>query len=124
MCIAVKPLLFVFLAAGLGLGQTSFLQVSSATGVPGSTVPLSITLTSAGGAQPSALQWDLVTGTGVSAVSAVPGGVGLSAGKSLQCSGARCLLFGGNTNVMSNGVAVTLNVTLSPTASGNIDWHA
>jgi len=109
-----------FLSAALGLAQTNSLQISSAAVASGSTVPLTITLASGGATPPAALQWDLQTGTGVSAVSVVLGTAGASAGKSLQCSGVRCLLYGVNTSGLSNGVVATLNVILSPAATGNI----
>ena len=117
----IKVKLFVLISAmtTLVLGQPS-LQLSSAGAVAGSTVPLSLALAPGAGTQPAALEWNVLVGSGVTAVNATLGAAGLAAGKSLQCSGSRCLLYGMNSNTVSSGVVAILNITLSPTASGNI----
>jgi hypothetical protein len=104
----------------LGWGQATALQVSSATAQAGTTVQLTITLASSGGAQPADLQWDVSTSAGITAVSTSLSQGVIAEGKSLFCNGLRCLISGMNANVMADGVLATLNITLSPSASGSI----
>ena len=103
----------------VGSCEAATLQVSSVNATPGSTVPVYLTLASPTGASPAALQWDLTNVPGITGVTTTLS-AGLSGVKSLQCSGARCLVSGMNSNTMPNGLLATLNVTLSPAASGNI----
>ncbi|HZR63506.1 MAG TPA: LamG-like jellyroll fold domain-containing protein [Terriglobales bacterium] len=106
--------------ASVALGQTASLQLSSTSAAAGTTVPLALSLNTSSGTAPVALQWDFIGGTGVQAVTTTLGAAASSAGKSLTCMGTRCILAGMNTNTISNGIVASLNVTLAPTASGNV----
>src|SRR6266849_4232427 len=89
--------------AALTTGQASAQQValslSSGSTTPGSSVALSVSMTSSGGALPTSLQWTMSYPTGVTGVSVVAGSSAIAAGKSVSCSGTpvTCIVFGLNT---------------------------
>ena len=70
----------------VALGQTVVLSLSSASGTPGSTVFLQMSL--AGEAEPAGLQWSMnYPAMDLRFDNAQPGPAAVSAGKSIQCSG-------------------------------------
>src|SRR5438132_833401 len=118
--------LFCTMAVGLSLSGVLFgqsaLVLSSATAPGGSTVTLNLTMTSAAGSEPSALQWTLGYPTSaISAVSATAGPATSAASKSLSCAASTgsysCEVSGMNANAIANGVVATIAFTLTPTAT-------
>src|SRR5215813_4026810 len=69
-------------------GQSTSLTLSSASGLPGSTIPLNLTLgNTATGGQPASLQFTLsFNPSDFSSVIASTGGVASGAGKSVSCN--------------------------------------
>ncbi|MBW4028833.1 MAG: hypothetical protein HIU93_15810 [Acidobacteria bacterium] len=93
--------------------------MGSGTGNAGGTTQINLSLTSVSGAAPSALQFKLgYAATSVANVSLAPGAAAGSAGKTLDCVTESaglisCLLYGINSNVLSNGVVATVGVQLA-----------
>src|SRR5262245_39744703 len=112
--------LLLCLIVRVSMAQTVSLQVSSTTGTAGATVPLAVTLNTTSGMALAALQWDLAATPGIQGVNITIGAFSSAAGKSLSCSGSRCIVAGLNTTTIPNGVVATLNITLSANASGNV----
>ncbi len=99
-------------AQGISLG------VSSATGNPGSSVLLNLSIAPTGNTLPSAFAWTLnYSLADVSAVTVTPGPVAALAGKSISCSQAigslRCLLWGLNSIPIQAGIVAHIGITLS-----------
>jgi hypothetical protein len=106
--------------ASLCSAQTGSLAVTSATGIPGNSVTVRLTLTSVPGAEPAALQWSLnYPTTSVASFSAAPSAAAIAAGKSLVCSGNQCVLYGLNAQPLPNGDVATFTFQLSANASGS-----
>lgn len=115
------------LAAGFPVGaQTpqAVLSVGSASGYPGQTgISVTVSLTSLGGAQVSAINFDLqFDDSRVSVVAATQGSAASAAGKSLtwnlsSAGRIRVMIFGFNTDVIGDGpvAVVTFNVLANAT---------
>src|SRR5579862_1913535 len=81
--VCVSVLLMGFCAHPV-LGQTESLTVSSAITAAGGSAFLSLTLSSAGGSQPAAIQWTLsYNAAAISSIAAVAGASTTTAGDSL-----------------------------------------
>ena len=113
------------LAANAG-AQSPSLSVSGATGAPGATVTLDVSL-NPGGTLPASVQWDLTYSTSdlslVAGTYDAIGTAGSGAGKSVVCNSIsagdiRCIVSGININAIGNGVLATLTFTI---ASGTTD---
>ena len=108
------------LIALTALGQTVSMNLSSASGTPGSTVVLNIQLTTSG-VSPAALEWTVnAPAPDIQSITPSVGAAATGASKSMQCSGNTCVLYGLNANPIPNGTVATLSVQLAPTASGNL----
>ena len=95
------------------------LALSSGTAAANGNATLNLTLTSPAGSEPAGIQWTLTySPTDIVSISAIAGTSGTAAGKSITCAASSgsymCLLVGLNTNVMQNGVAAVVSVTISP----------
>jgi uncharacterized protein (TIGR03437 family) len=109
--------LFLFLSS-LGFSQDAVLSLASASGAPGSSISLDLTLTSSQSSIASA-QWTLnYWPVDVAAVSVVAGPSAASAGKSLYCAGGagaiKCILAGLTIGVLGDGVVARVTVKLAP----------
>lgn len=119
MCsITQRALLFLALSS-VGFAENAELRLASASGAPGSSVSLDLTLTSSQNGIASA-QWTLnYWPVDVAAVSVVAGPAATSAGKSLYCAegdGAlKCILAGLSVGVLADGVVARVTVQLAPT---------
>ena len=103
---------YFVLFALLGLPVAAFpqsitLSVGSSAGTAGGTVSVPINLTSSSGAQTAALQWTFSFSSDITGVTVVNGPSATNAGKSVDCSGNICLIYGLNTNIMADGTVAT-----------------
>src|ERR1700720_191359 len=77
-------------------------------------VSLNLSLSSPAASLPAALQWALnYSASDIAGITAVEGPAALAAGKTVTCSGNRCLLWGLNTTVIPNGVVAVLTLQLA-----------
>lgn len=102
--------------------QQSALSLSSAVGVNGGTVGLSLSVANSGGAQPGGLEWTMTyPAADFSAVTAVAGAAAVGANTTLTCSAgagsAKCTLDGMQDAVIGNGVVANLTFTVASNAS-------
>lgn len=110
----LRMFLGVFAFTALADAQSASLVLGSAAGTPGSNVTVNLAL-SAGGSQAAALQWTLqYSSTDITGVSAAIGAAASSAGKSLTCTGATCVIFGFNQSVIADGLIAQLTFTIAP----------
>jgi hypothetical protein len=101
--------------------QADALSLSSGSGISGGIVTLQVSLNSAPGAEPAALQWAVnYPAAAVSGFTAAAGPAATAAGKSIVCSGGTCLAYGLNAQPIQNGIVATLAFQLSASASGNV----
>jgi uncharacterized protein (TIGR03437 family) len=111
----------LFYSAAPASAQVSSLNLSSATGGPGTTVSLALSF-SAGSSAPAALQWTLVYPLNkISAISETAGPAAAAARKTLSCASSpgalTCVLSGLNTNAIAGGVVANLQLTLAVNAT-------
>ncbi len=119
---ARKILLSTIVLLGLhsvAFGQSITLSLGSTTGTAGGTVVLPISLTSAGGAQTSALEWTFSYSSDITSVTVAAGTSTTAAGKSLSCSGNNCLIMGFNSAVIADGPVATATFQISGQPSSN-----
>src|SRR5690242_16500940 len=99
-------------AVGAAWSQSVSLSLSGWSGAPGASVTVGVGLSSSGGAQPAAVQWDLLfVSSDLSPVSGTyfaTGGAATTAGKSATCNlvspgDIRCIVAGFNTTAIGNG---------------------
>jgi|GEM_PF-3525795 len=124
---SVRPLPFlrigylgltVFLGTSqIGAGQSVTFSVGSGSGIAGGVVVIPITLTSSGGAQATAVQWTLSYPADITGAVFSAGIAATNAGKSIECNGNLCLVYGLNTTVISDGVVATATFRISPNPS-------
>jgi len=114
----------VVAASGLAMAQQVALSLGSGSAIPGRSVSLNLSLTTSGGAQPTALQWIIAyPASAVSSVSVTPGAAATAASKNVTCSSRTgstiCVVFGENDSALSNGVlaTATLNIAAGTTVS-------
>ncbi len=122
----MKFVLFVLVITCLLFEAPAFSQsslaVSSGSTTPGGTTSVNLSLTSAAGNAPAAVQWTLTyPASNVSAVAVSTGSAATAAGKSVSCSGGsgsyRCLVKGMNSTSISDGVVAVVSVTMSSSAA-------
>jgi hypothetical protein len=105
--------LFCFCQFVQPLRAQSFLLLSPASALPGTSASLSLTLSSPAGSAPVALQWTFAYPAGVTGFSILAGPALLAAGKSLNCAGSAsaytCIATGLNSNIIANGVVGTIS---------------
>jgi uncharacterized protein (TIGR03437 family) len=121
--ITQSAVLFLFLSS-IGFSQDAVLNLASASGAPGSSISLDLTLASSRDAVASA-QWTLnYWPVDVAAVSVVAGPVATSSGKSLYCAGSggavKCILAGMNSSVLGDGVVARVTVQLAPATAAAV----
>lgn len=116
--LAVQPSASAFQAA-----PAATLSVSSAGAMPGGSVALSVSLSTANGAHVSGVQWTIsYPGSSVSAMTALPGSSASAAGKTVQCvAGANpgtqnCIVFGLNQTAIPAGPVAVLTFQLAASA--------
>lgn len=102
----------------LAAGQSVNLTLGSASGNPGSSVSVPITITGSGGAQTAGLQWSFSYPGGVTGVTVVAGSSALTAGKLVSCSFNNCIVYGFNNATITDGVVATATFQISPGATG------
>ena len=113
----LRNLVFVSIVGlqGIAWGQTASLSIGSASGVPGGTANLSISLS--GGSAPAGLQWSFSFTSDVSLVSVTAGASTTAAGKTVTCAGNTCLAYGLNTNTIADGVVATATFQIAANPS-------
>lgn len=111
--------LFLIAWAAIASAQTTLTLSGPATARPGQTINLTLALAGSTPTGPAALQWSLTTPAGFSVTSATEAAAATAASKTLNCTAARtlCLLYGMNANVIGNGGAVALSVSVPAAAS-------
>src|SRR5665213_3564247 len=110
--------LTVFLGTSqIGAGQSVTFSVGSASGIAGDVVVIPITLTSSGGAQAAAIQWTLSYPSDITRAVFSAGVAAANAGKSIECNGNLCLVYGLNITVISDGVVATVTLQISSNPS-------
>jgi hypothetical protein len=107
----------VLMSCGEIAGQGVTLSVGVAQDMVDGSVAVPINLASTDGALPAALQWSLSYSSDVSGVTFTAGAEATKADKSLACKGNTCLLYGLNTNIISDGTVATLTLQISPHTS-------
>jgi List-Bact-rpt repeat protein len=109
-------MVFASLVLSHAYGQSATLSIGTASGTPGSTVSIGISLDSTPGSEPAALQWTFsYSPTDVSGIAWTVGAAAADAGKSISCSENSCILYGPNENTISNGIVAVASVWISPT---------
>lgn len=117
----VRSLVLLILPfSGFAIGQSVSLALSSGSGVAGSVVNLSLSLSSTV-TQPSAVQWKMTYSTSdFSALTVSIGAAATAAGKTISCNNtagvSTCVVSGINVNTIANGVVATMAFTISSTA--------
>ena len=114
--ITQRAVLFLFLSIA-GFSQEAALNLASASGAPGSSILLNLTLTSSQDSIASA-QWTLnYWPVDVAAVNVVAGPAATSSGKSLYCAGGagalNCIVAGLTSGVLGDGVVARVTVQLA-----------
>jgi hypothetical protein len=120
--------LFLFIAAlavDRAMAQTASLGLSAASGAPGATVTLNVSLTT-NGTLPAAVQWDILYSTsdlspGTGTFYAT-GAAATLAGKLATCStlaagDIRCVVAGLNSTAIANGVLATVTLQIASTTT-------
>jgi hypothetical protein len=102
---------------GIAFGQSVTLTVGASSGTAGGSIVVPISMTSAGGAQPAALQWSVGSSSDIVAVTFAAGPAATNAGKSLSCNANTCLIYGINLNVIPDGVVAIATLQISPNPS-------
>ncbi len=104
--------------------QTPSLSLSTASGAPGSTFTLNVSLATGNSTLPVSTQWDLTYSTSdlnlVTGTFYATGVAASGAGKSVNCNiisagDVRCIVSGINTTAMGNGVLATLTFQIADT---------
>src|SRR5437762_615714 len=117
----IQIILAVAVAAIPALAQSASLSLSSATGAPGGTVTLSVTLATHG-VQMAGVQWDLLYSPSDLSPNGssfyVTGGAATAAGKQTTCNivspgDVRCLVVGFNSTAINEGVLAGITFTIS-----------
>ncbi len=95
------------------------LSLASGVGAPGDTIPLALSIFSTGGLAPVAVEWTFLLTPDLTLVSVALGASGTAASKTLSRSGGLCVVWGVNTNVISDGVLaiLTVQVVLHPSTT-------
>src|SRR5690349_1964 len=101
------------------LAQDASLSLSPGSAVPGTTVPLDLSLAVTSADPPASLEWVISYSTSdFSAATVQAGPMAVAANKAVSCSSLTpgtliCVLYGLNTTPISNGVVATASLTLS-----------
>jgi len=110
--------LVVFLGCSkIAAGQSVTLSLGVGQEAVDGSVVVPINLASLGGAQAAAVQWSLSYPADVTGVTFTVGTAATDAGKSLACNGNTCLIYGINTNTISDGIVATATLQISSNPS-------
>ena len=109
VCVAIW-LGIAALATGQAKAQQVMLSMSSESTTPGTSVALTVSMTTSGGALPAGLQWTFILQPGLDIVSVEAGKAAKEAGKTLVCSGPKCIVYGLNLTRISNGPVAVLKI--------------
>src|SRR5689334_4276257 len=118
----VKLTLLSVVAVSAVWSQSVSLSLSGGSGAPGASVTVGVNLSSSGGAQPAAVQWDLLfVSSDLSPVSGTyyaTGSAASAAGKSATCNivspgDIRCIVAGFNTTGIGNGSIATVTLQIA-----------
>ena len=109
----------------LACAQSATLGLSSSSAPAGGIAFLALSLTSGTTSGPAGIQWTLTYDpTSVANLIEVAGPSGVAAGKSVVCGGPAgsltCLLIGMNATSIPDGIAATVSVTLTASATGTV----
>lgn len=96
------------------------LSINSRSVQPGDTFGLDVSIASTGGDQCSAIQFTVSHSTLLNFTDVHDGAQIIAAGKALSRSGDQIVIFGLNTNVITNGVIATLTFRADPAAPAAI----
>ena len=104
------------------LAQTVAISAAPASGLIGGTTSFNISISTAGGAQPVALQWTMgYSTTDISSLSVTVAGTASTAAKTISCGNGTgtttCLLYGMSPAVIASGVVAQVTANLSPTST-------
>jgi hypothetical protein len=128
--LAWKAMAFIGSLAALAAGaaaQTPAFSLSGASGAPGATVTLGVSLNPGTGTPPASVQWDLTYSTSdlslVTGTYDTIGAAGSAAGKSAYCNSisagdVRCIVSGISTTAIGSGLLATLTFQI---AAGTTD---
>jgi hypothetical protein len=128
---SARVLRYLMLVAGTGIGlvstcaaQSNSLSLSVNSVSTAGFVSLNLSLSSAAASLPAALQWTSnYSASDIVGSTAIEGPAAIAAGKTVTCSGNRCLLWGLNMTVIPNGVVAVLTFQLASTVSGNVAFQ-
>jgi hypothetical protein len=102
----------------------STLAIGSGSGIGGAAISVNLSVASATGAEPSALEWTLsYPAASILSVTFTASPALTAAGKSLVCGGGTCLVYGINATPIPSGTVATAAVQLAPSASGSLQLH-
>ena len=101
----------------------STLAIGSGSGVGGTAISVNLSVASATGAEPSALEWTLSYPASILNVTFTASPALTAAGKSLVCAGGSCLVYGMNATPIPSGTVATATLQLAPSASGSLPLH-
>jgi hypothetical protein len=93
-------------------------SLAPGSGSPGSTVVLNLSVNSTSGNQPASVGWTIsYSATDFSSVNVAAGAAATAASKSISCNNSagsqKCIAWGVNSNVISNGVLATVSMKIS-----------
>jgi uncharacterized protein (TIGR03437 family) len=106
----------VFILPTAIFGQSVTLSIGSASGTPGSSVTVPITLTSSSGAQATGVEWSFSYSSDIASVTVAIGSSSTNAQKTLTCAGNICLIDGLNSTPIADGpvALATFQIAASP----------
>ena len=128
MCLFERRFAFLISSACLlqcaALAQSAALSAAPASGTIGGLTSFNLSLATASGAQPAALQWTMsYSPSDISSLSLTIAGTAASAAKTLSCApgagSTTCLIYGMNTTVIADGVIA--QVSCGPFANDRRD---
>jgi uncharacterized protein (TIGR03437 family) len=112
-----RVFLGLLILQALASGQSVSISLGSGSGTAGGTVSLPVNVTSLGGAAPAAVQWSFSYTSDITSVSVVTGSAASAGGKSVSCNGNVCLVWGLNSNTISNGAVATATFQIAANPS-------
>src|SRR3974390_764166 len=110
--------LMLIVAVSAVSAQTVSVSIASASGTPGGSVSLPVSLAS-NGVTPAGLQFSFSYTSDITRVTVSTGGAATGAAKSVSCASSTCVIYGLNTNVISDGTVVvaTFQIASNPSTT-------
>ena len=108
----------LFFAARLGAGQSVVLTLSPLETHADKTVQLKLFLNAPSSSAPAGLQWTFRVPPGLDIVNIEAGEAVKTAGKTLVCNGAKCIVYGLNRTTIPNGPVAILKVKVHQSVVG------